>query len=114
MGNSRWPNFNTNDPNREHTYENYKVPPFRDYITGIPSKNEVMQFRLTHLGDISPSVLHGYQVVRALNDELGPRSVCGSRGNSAPELLIKSLIKLIIINVGWREPVIEANDNLGR
>jgi hypothetical protein len=59
-----------------------------------------MQFRVTHLGDISPSVLHGYQVVRALNDEPGPRSVCGSRGNSAPELLFKSLKTLIIINIG--------------
>lgn len=49
-----------------------------------------------------------------MNDELGPRSVCGSRGNSASELLFKSLIKLIIINIGWHEPVIEANDNLGR
>ena len=72
-----------------------------------------MQFRVTHLGDISPSILHEYQVVHPLNDEPGPRSACGSRGNSAQELLFKSLIKLIIINIGWREPVIEANDNLG-
>ena len=73
-----------------------------------------MQFRVTCLGDTSPSVLHEYQVVRALNDEPGPRSVCGSRGNSASKLLCKPLIKLIIINIEWREPVIEANDNLGR
>jgi hypothetical protein len=72
-----------------------------------------MQFRVTHLGDISPSVWHEYQVVHALNVEPGPRSVCGSRGNSASELLFKSLI-MFIINIGWREPVIEANDSLGR
>ena len=73
-----------------------------------------MRFRVTYLGDISPSVLHEYQVVRALNDEPGPRFVCGSRGNSASESLFKSLVKLILINIGWREPVIDANDNLSK
>lgn len=48
----------------------------------------------THLEGILPSALHEYQVVHALNDEPGPRSVCGSRGNSASELLFKSLISL--------------------
>ena len=59
-----------------------------------------MSFRFTHLGDILTSALHVYQVVRAWNDEPGPRFVYGSRGNSASELLCKSSIKLLRIDIG--------------
>ena len=100
------PNLQTSSISQYRTLTNAGLHSDFSYVKG--------RIRVTHLGDISPSVLHGYQVVRALNDELGPRSVCGSRGNSASGLLFKSLIKLIIINIGWHEPVIEANDNLGR
>lgn len=59
-----------------------------------------MQFRVTHLDDISTSALHGYQVVLALNDEPGPRSVYGNKGKHASKSLIKSLVKLMILDIG--------------
>ena len=59
----------------------------------IASKREIIQFRVTHLGGIATSTYHGHQVVRESNDEPGPRFVCGSKGNSASELLFKSSIK---------------------
>lgn len=54
-----------------------------------------MLLRVTDLGDILISALHGYQVVHRLNGEPGPIFVCGNRGKHALELLLKSSVKYI-------------------
>ena len=54
-----------------------------------------MQLKVTHLGDILPSVLHGYQVFRAMNDEFEPIFVFGSKEKRALEWLFKLSVKLI-------------------
>ena len=69
----------------------------------------------TCLGDISTLILHGYQIVRSMNDGIEPRFVYGSREKRALELLFElrsvNLVRSARMMNGHK-PVMEAKDRL--